>query len=52
MMNRIYNIALGLILCLSFVACIEDEEKEIYFSVDKTDVTFGDVIITYSSANN
>ena len=43
MMKRIYNIALGLIVCLSFVACIEDEEKETFFSLDKTSVTFGDV---------
>ena len=42
-MKRIYNIALGLIVCLSFVACIEDEEKETFFSLDKTSVTFGDV---------
>lgn len=43
MMNRIYNIALGLVLCLSFVACNEDEEREIYFSLDKTEITLGDV---------
>ena len=42
-MKRIYNIALGLIVCLSLVACIEDEEKETFFSLDKTSVTFGDV---------
>ena len=43
MMNRIYNIALGLIVCLSFVACNDDEEKAIYFSLDKTNVAFADV---------
>ena len=40
-MNRLYKIALGLIVCFPFVACNEDEDKGASFSLDKSEVTFG-----------
>ena len=40
MMNKLYNIALGLIVCLSFVACNDNEGNSIGFSVDKSDLVF------------
>ena len=54
MMNRLYNIALGLIVCLSFVACNDDEEKAIGFSLDKSEITLGaeggtDVVLVESN---
>ena len=54
MMNRIYNIALGLIVCMSFVACNDDEGKSIGFSLDKNEIVLGaeggtDVVLVESS---
>ena len=40
-MNRLYKIALGLIVCFPFVACNEDEDKGASFSLDKSEITFG-----------
>ena len=53
MMDRLYKIALGLIVCVSFVAC-NDEEKGASFSLDKSEVTFGaeggaDVVLVESN---
>ena len=55
MMNKIYKIALGLIVCISFVACNEDEDKNVGFSVDKSEITFAaeggaDVLLVESDA--
>ena len=41
MMNRLYKIALGLIVCFPFVACNDDEEKGASFSLDKSEITLG-----------
>ena len=53
-MNRLYKIALGLIVCFPFVACNEDEEKGASFSLDKSEITFGaeggaDVVLVESN---
>ena len=40
MMDKLYKIALGLIVCISFVACNDDEEKGANFSLDKSEITF------------
>ena len=40
-MNRLYKIALGLIVCFPFVDCNEDEDKGASFSLDKSEITFG-----------
>ena len=53
-MNKLYKIALGLIVCFSFVACNDDEEKGASFSLDKSEVMFGaeggaDVVIVESN---
>ena len=53
MMDRLYKIALGLIVCVSFVAC-NDEEKGASFSLDKSEITFGaeggaDVVLVESN---
>ena len=55
MMDRLYKIALGLIVCVSFVAC-NDEEKGASFSLDKSEITFGaeggaDVVLVESNDN-
>ena len=52
-MNKLYKIALGLIVCVSFVAC-NDEEKGASFSLDKSEITFGaeggaDVVLVESN---
>lgn len=52
-MDRLYKIALGLIVCVSFVAC-NDEEKGASFSLDKSEITFGaeggaDVVLVESN---
>ena len=39
-MNRLYKIALGLIVCLPFVACNEEDENTVGFSLDKSEITF------------
>lgn len=54
MMNRLYKIALGLIVCFPFVACNDDEEKGASFSLDKNEITFGaeggaDVVLVESN---
>ena len=54
MMNKLYKIALGLIVCFSFVACSDDEEKGASFSLDKSEITFGaeggaDVVLVESN---
>ena len=54
MMNRLYKIALGLIVCFPFVACNDDEEKGASFSLDKSEITFGaeggaDVVLVESN---
>ncbi len=54
MMDKIYKIALGLVLCLPFVACNEDEDKEPYFLLDKSEITLGaeggtDVVLVESN---
>ena len=54
-MDRLYKIALGLIVCVSFVAC-NDEEKGASFSLDKSEITFGaeggaDVVLVESNDN-
>ena len=54
MMNRLYKIALGLIVCFSFVACNDDEEKGASFSLDKSEITLGaeggaDVVLVESN---
>lgn len=40
MKDKLYNIALGLIFCFSFVACNEDEEQGALFSLVKSEITF------------
>ena len=55
MMDRLYKIALGLIVCVSFVAC-NDEEQGASFSLDKSEITFGaeggaDVVLVESNDN-
>lgn len=40
MANRLYKIALGLLISLPFVACNEEEEKGAGFSLDKSEITF------------
>ena len=54
MMDKLYKIALGLIVCVSFVACNDDEEKGANFSLDKSEITFGaeggaDVVLVESN---
>ncbi|MBQ5895712.1 MAG: hypothetical protein IIW75_03975 [Bacteroidaceae bacterium] len=54
-MNKLYKIALGLVVCISFVACNDDEEKNAGFSVDKSEITFAaeggaDVLLVESDA--
>ena len=54
MMNKLYKIALGLIVCIPFVACNEDE-KNAGLSVDKSEITFAaeggtDVLLVESDA--
>ena len=39
-MNKLYKIALGLIVCLPFVACNEEDENAVGFSLDKSEITF------------
>ena len=39
-MNRLYKIALGLIVCLPFVACNEEDENAVGFSLDKSELIF------------
>ena len=39
-MNRLYKIALGLIVCLPFVACNEEDENTVGFSLDKSELIF------------
>ncbi len=56
MMDKIYKIALGLVLCLPFVACNEDEDKEPYFLLDKSEIFLGaeggtDVVLVESNEN-
>ena len=41
MMKNLYKIALGLIVCISFVACNDDEVNSASFSLDKSEITFG-----------
>ena len=53
-MDKLYKIALGLIVCISFVACNDDEEKGANFSLDKSEITFGaeggaDVVLVESN---
>ena len=55
MINKLYKIALGLVVCISFVACNDDEEKNAGFSVDKSEITFAaeggaDVLLVESDA--
>ncbi len=40
MAKNLIKITLGIICCLSFVACSDDDEKGVGFSVDKSVVTF------------
>ena len=54
MMNRLYKIALGLIVCFPFVACNDDEEKGASFSLDKSEIILGaeggaDVVLVESN---
>ena len=54
MMDKLYKIALGLIVCISFVACNDDEEKGANFSLDKSEITFAaeggaDVVLVESN---
>ena len=39
-MKKLYKIALGLIVCFSFVACNDDEGNSTGFSLDKSDIVF------------
>ena len=53
-MNRLYKIALGLIVCLPFVACNEEDENAVGFSLDKSELTFAaeggaDVVLVESN---
>ena len=53
-MDKLYKIALGLIVCISFVACNDDEEKGANFSLDKSEITFAaeggaDVVLVESN---
>ena len=53
-MDKLYKIALGLIVCVSFVACNDDEEKGANFSLDKSEITFAaeggtDVVLVESN---
>ena len=55
MINKLYKIALGLVVCIPFVACNDDEEKSVGFSVDKSEITFAaeggtDVLLVESDA--
>ena len=54
MMDKLYKIALGLIVCFPFVACNDDEDKGANFSLDKSEITFGaeggaDVVLVESN---
>ena len=54
MMDKLYKIALGLIVCFPFVACNDDEEKGANFSLDKSEITFAaeggaDVVLVESN---
>lgn len=54
MMDKLYKIALGLIVCISFVACNDDEERGANFSLDKSEITFAaeggaDVVLVESN---
>lgn len=54
MMKKIYKIALGLIVGLSFVACNEDDDKSVVFSLDKSEIILGaeggtDVVLVESN---
>ena len=54
MMNKLYKIALGLIVCLPFVACNEEDENAVGFSLDKSELTFAaeggaDVVLVESN---
>ena len=54
MMDKLYKIALGLIVCISFVACNDDEEKGANFSLDKSEIIFAaeggaDVVLVESN---
>lgn len=56
MMDKLYKIALGLIVCFPFVACNDDEDKGANFSLDKSEITFGaeggaDVLLVESNDN-
>ena len=53
-MNKLYKIALGLIVCLPFVACNEEDENAVGFSLDKSELTFAaeggaDVVLVESN---
>ena len=53
MIDKLYKIALGLIVCVSFVAC-NDEEKGASFSLDKSEIIFAaeggaDVVLVESN---
>ena len=39
-MNRLYKIVLGLFVCIPFVACNEEDENTVGFSLDKSEITF------------
>lgn len=54
MMDRLYKIVLGLVVCLSFAACNDDEENTVSFSLDKSEVLLGaeggaDVVLVESN---
>ena len=56
MMDKLYKIALGLIVCFPFVACNDDDDKSANFSLDKSEITFGaeggaDVLLVESNDN-
>ena len=56
MMDKLYKIALGLIVCFPFVACNDDDDKSENFSLDKSEITFGaeggaDVLLVESNDN-
>ena len=56
MINNLYKIALGLIVCFSFIACNDEEEKVASFSLDKSEIAFAaeggtDVVLVEGNDN-
>ena len=56
MMNKLYKIALGFIISISFVACNDNEVDGVAFSLDKNEITLGaeggtDIVLIESNDN-